>query len=746
MVNCAELLIEAAAHLQSGRGQQAETACRQVLEQEPENTTAWYYLAMLAQQTGKLDAALDSVDRAIASSAPNLGYCMLKGLILQDLKQPALAGSCFRDAARLKPDSQQAWNNLGITLRDQQKFDAAIEAFGKAISINPRYFRAYNNLGMTFQSQGRVRDAIGSYQRAIQFDPAYYIAMHNLATAHMALGEESVAAEWFRSVMRLKPDYLPSCIAFGRWLLNRRNFTGAEEWCKRAVEIAPNSGEALHLLAELLLTQGKTDQAISAYRRAVQLDPRDLKSALGAALSLPYVYPDRATLQQTRDRYVAGLESLQNNVEVFAQNSPDNVVGDLKWNNFFLAYHGMDDKPVQKKYSEFMEDLLTRAVPQYMAPIPPKDTTGRRIRIGILSGFFHECTAGTYFHSWVTQLDRSKFEVFAYYILADRDDITAQVETAADHFRHALGLPLDIANTVRGDDLDVLIYPEIGMNAKAVLLSAMRLAPVQCAAWGHPVTTGHANIDYFFSSALMEPENGQDHYTEKLVTLPGIGTRYARPAPPASTVAVATRAEMALPEDKHLYLCPQSLFKIHPDNDDLLVRVLKQDEDGVLVFFASPHESVTNTFINRMVQAFARHGVDKSGRVKILPVVGHDHYLRLNMVCDVMLDTLYWSGGNTTLDAIACGLPIVTLPGEFMRGRQSMGMLSALGRSDLIASSEEDYVRIAVSLGKDSAYRMRTSISILNNLGKIFDDDAPMLALSDFLLNTVGKRQVSGDS
>src|SRR3974390_3029008 len=83
----------------------------------------------------------------------------------------------------------------------------------------------------------------------------------------------------------------------------------------------------------------------------------------------------------------------------------------------------------------------------------------------------------------------------------------------------------------------------------------------------------------------------------------------------------------------------------------------------------------------------------------------HAGYLQLNACCDVMLDTLHWSGGNTSLDAIASGLPIVTLPGAFMRGRQSAGMLAMLGGEELVARDAVSYVETAVAIAKDRARR-----------------------------------------
>src|SRR5207248_8708707 len=105
--------------------------------------------------------------------------------------------------------------------------------------------------------------------------------------------------------------------------------------------------------------------------------------------------------------------------------------------------------------------------------------------------------------------------------------------------------------------------------------------------------------------------------------------------------------------------------------------------------------------------ALERRGLDVRARVRVLPSMTHENYLRVNLACDAMLDTLHWSGGNTSLDALACGLPIVTLPGQFMRGRQSAGMLRLMGLPQLIARDRHDYLAIANRLVVDVPWRTK---------------------------------------
>ena len=231
------------------------------------------------------------------------------------------------------------------------------------------------------------------------------------------------------------------------------------------------------------------------------------------------------------------------------------------------------------------------------------------------------------------------------------------------------------------------------------------------------MTTGHATIDAFFSCDSMEPEGADAHYTETLVRLPGIGTRYERPAIPAE----ATRAQFSLPRERALLLCPQSLFKIHPDNDALFAEVLSRNPDAILVLIAGRHPAITDQFMRRLMRVFEQQGLAVQQRTRLIAQVGHDDYLRLNLVCDAMLDTLHWSGGNTSLDALACGLPIVTLPGAFMRGRQSAGMLSLMGITELIARDRDDYLAIAARLVAEPAWRRDLAARIRAAHGRLFN-------------------------
>ncbi len=157
-----------------------------------------------------------------------------------------------------------------------------------------------------------------------------------------------------------------------------------------------------------------------------------------------------------------------------------------------------------------------------------------------------------------------------------------------------------------------------------------------------------------------------------------------------------------------------------------------------LVVFEGRHPALTARYRARLGAAFLRLGLRLDERLIVLPQCNHDDYMGINAVCDAMLDTLRWSGGNTSLDALAAGLPIVTLPGRFMRGRQSAGMLALAGIDGLVAGDEDHYVAIAERLALDPAWRAARAADVRAAAGRLFDDPEPVRELAAVLEALVG--------
>jgi protein O-GlcNAc transferase len=328
-----------------------------------------------------------------------------------------------------------------------------------------------------------------------------------------------------------------------------------------------------------------------------------------------------------------------------------------------------------------------------------------------------------------------EFEIFTYYTGESRDFFTQEFITHSEHFYDFSTSSLEeICNQINENELDILVYTDIGMHARLTQLAALRLAPIQCSAWGHPVTTGLPTIDYFLSCDHMEPENAQEHYLEALIRLPNIGVAYDKPKLPYNHMQ---RDDFGIRSDATVYLSCQSVFKYLPQYDYIFPRIVGRVPKAQLVFVDPPAQTLVSKFKQRIKTAFEQHHLDYEEYCLFLPRQDREGYVNLNLVSNIFLDTLGWSGGNTSLEAIAYGLPVVTFPGKFMRGRQSYGFLKFIEVTDTIASSEDDYIEIAVRLGLDCQWRDEILQKMANRQHLLFEDKQCVEALEDFYRSAI---------
>jgi predicted O-linked N-acetylglucosamine transferase (SPINDLY family) len=369
-------------------------------------------------------------------------------------------------------------------------------------------------------------------------------------------------------------------------------------------------------------------------------------------------------------------------------------------------------------------------------PMRPPPRAGEPIRLGIVSAFFRQHSNWKIpIAGWLTGLDRNRFALFGYHTAAERD---AQTDVAASRCERFVQGPLPLAgwrDAILHDAPHALIYPEIGMDKVTAQLAAQRLAPVQCVSWGHPVTSGFPTIDYFLSSDRMEPLDAEAHYTERLVRLPNLSICYE----PADVSPVALdRAQLGLRAGATVYWCCQSLPKYLPQFDAVFARIAAAVGDCRFIFIEfAGGPSVTQRFRDRLDRAFAHVGLRAADHCVMLPRLAPDRFVAAIGQCDVLLDSIGWSGCNSTLESLAHDLPIVTLAGAFMRGRHTAAILETIGVEETIARDVDDYVAIAARLGRDAQARAAVRARIAAGKSRVYGDRTCITALEDFLERAV---------
>ena len=520
---------------------------------------------------------------------------------------------------------------------------------------------------------------------------------------------------------------------FSQCLKNLNRIEDAIALLEQGISHYPTAGQLHFLLIKILQQNGRTQEAISNAETATKILPDEYVFKLFKHLTLPIVYDTPDEIQFYRERFFRELEIL---IQQTSLNNPQekiNALGGLgSFTNFYLAYQAYNVVEDQSKYANLVHQVMAANYPQWVQPrAMPTLLENGKIRVGYISSFLHSYSGTLWLTGWLRYANTKQFEIYCYYTGNEPDLVTEQFRQYSTEFRHIPHNLEAVCKQIIDDKLHVLVFPEIGMDAPTIQIAALRLAPVQCSAWGHPVTSGLPTIDYFISSELMEPENARSHYSETLVKLPNIGVAYPKPIVGELS---NSRSDFDLREDAVIYLCCQAPFKYLPQYDFILAQIALQVPQAQFIF---PRGELLR---ERLKRAFAAVDLDSEDFCLFRSILTRQDYIAINFLSDVFLDTFTWSGGNTSLEAIACNLPIVTCPGEFMRGLHAYSFLKMLGVTDTIAQNEAEYIEIAVKLGKDSQWRGDIAERMSQRQDNLFDDRVCVTALEAFYQEVVRER------
>ena len=721
----AEDLARAQELLAEGRRSEARTLLERICAAQPGNVPAQRTLADVELQDGDAAGALARAERVAATD----DEAMFVAARAEDAlgRYAAARDRLLALRARLPRTSGALELMLGLAYHRLGDAAHAIPALQLAFDLNPEVTATAKNLAAALASVDRLEDARAVLKRALGRLPNDASLWVRLAALEIHYGDAPAALAALSSAVQAMPASSVTWREIGYAFADLWKYDEADRALGLASALDPGEPHIETHRAFVRQELGDVRGALRSLQAAVAREPANMRAVVSERLMLPQVYEDVQEVARWRARYEAGLADIEQRIEAWLPQASE--IFELNRHNFLLAYQGEDDRELQRRYSAFLARILERARPEWRAGRPVTFRGDRRLRVGFVGSLFRDCTAGRYFERWITGLDPARFERFVYHTAPVADAYTQRIAAASEHFGTMRAGTEDTARRIFADNLDVLVQPEVGMNALTYEIAALRLAPVQCAGWGHPVTTGSDAVDAYFTSEPMEPPDADCHYVERLVRLPGIGVSYSMPEP----LPPAPRAQLGLPEGRRIYMCAQSLFKVHPEMDDLFAGVVAQDPEGVLVFFQAMGRFATESLAGRLQRALARRGIAPRGQLKFLPRLESAHFRRALAAADVVLDTVRWSGGNTSIDAFAAGTPVVTLPGRFMRGRQTAGMLALMGLPELVAASPEDYVRLAVEIARNRDRNMLLRRAIAERRGVLFNQPAALAAFAEAL-------------
>ena len=767
-----DILQEAIDQHNQGNLDEAEKKYRQILQNNKTHHDAWHLLGVVHYQKGHLDKAVQMIQKALSFNPSNVVAYNNLGNVYLAKQQFKDALDVYEKALKLNQSYAPVYCNLANIYHHFKRYDEADQSYQKSLEIDGSALMTHQNFASFLCDRGRAEEALPHVQKVLQHYPQNEVAINTLGNILHLLGEPAEALKCFDKCIKIHPQKVGPYLNKGLVYASLFQFDLARSCYQEVLHLSPSNEIALNCLAAIEMTQKNYKAAQDFLRLALTKNPNYYEARVNQALAhyylgdadlakkeieklshnypnnlqlgyihtmcLPTIYESETQLQSTyvqfKSKFLDAIKMLQQ-AAVTAPHEVERLVSLFPL--FKLAYfQDQEEKDLLKPYGDFLVRLMGQLYPGWSADRCFNERPARnKIRLGFVSSFFSAHTVGRLMKGWIKDLNRDDFEVYAYHVGSTTDEFTQAYQSWTDHFKVLPSQIKTVASQINADELDVLIYTDIGMESFTRRLASLRLAPVQCKAWGHPQTTGLSTIDYYLSSDLMEDCNADSFYTEKLIRLPNLALNYD---PVHVYPLEKTRQDFSLPEDRQLVLCTQSLFKYLPRYDEVLVAIAKKNPLADFVFVGLKEEEINQKFKQRLQAAFIESKLDES-RIHILDRMLHSDFLNLYQLGDLYLDSIGWSGGQTSLEAMACGIPIVTCPMELMRSRHTYAFLKMAGIEEGITENLDQYVERATDLLQKPDFYQAYQNKLKEKVSTIFNDQEFVLGLEKFLKSLKSK-------
>jgi predicted O-linked N-acetylglucosamine transferase (SPINDLY family) len=650
------------------------------------------------------------------------------GMQLHRAGQFARAQDHYRQATQLDAGNVFAWLRLAEVEQALGNFVDAESNYARALALAPNDLQALIGIGDLLRRLRRHTDSARYLEHAQSLAPESADAAGHLALLRVEQTHYAQARELAALACSLAPENARWWNAAGIAARRALDADAAVVALRRACALAPNNAASWFELA-LALERTGDPSARDAIANARRLAPQWERLRWIEQLMLPAMVDDEEAARVAVGTFDAGLAEIERGLRLdtpqHVSAALDAVLGVV---TFQLHYLRGDHTALQRRFGALVELVVARAAPALCAPVDWQSLAhGGRIRVGFVSPYLHVHSVARFFASWITDLDRSRFETCVWHCGSVSDEWTAEIAAASDHFEHASA---SLGERIRAARLDVLIFLDIGMDPRMQVLAAMRLAPRQYATFGHPVTSGLSTLDGFLSAELLEDEGSERQYSESLVRLPGLGIRMRRRVPPGDAAWLRQLAG-----DRPVLLCLQNLIKLQPPFDAVLARCIRETGAMLVLFEFSAGQS--EQFGRRLKRAFAAAGVDFEANVRIVRALPYPDFLAGIAAATLVLDSPGFSGGATSLDAISVGTPIITFAGASARARQTSAMLRLVGAPELIARDADDYVRMAVEFCGDEARRAGLRERLIGTSDALYENREGVRGLERFLLESI---------
>ncbi len=696
----------------AGQGQyeQAATAFRAILTDDPENAAAHRGLGMLSVQMGDVQAAIEHLAACHRLAPKDAELQFTLGNLFLSAGEADSAAQHYKNAAKLEPKSPEILANLGAALHQTGRKQDARRALRKALSLRPEFAEAHNTLGNLLVSSNEPAKAAEHFGKALASKPDLIGARVNLGHVLSQLGRADEARAAFEKALATDAGFAPARNGLGLLLQSENRHEAALAHFRRAVEADPGSAEARNNLAVSHQALGRHDDALSIMRDLVNAHP----GTAAVQLNLGHILQAMGRHEEAVDAYEAALR---------IDDGLDEVIPFLAHSLLYICCW-RDLARVEKK--------LMAAVAKGAATVPPfalagtaaspalrlkaarrsaahhalnvatlKGTiafktpaTAERLRVGYVSPDFRTHSVAAAFHGLFEVRDRDNFEWFGYSLNSPEDDDTASgFETEFDSFADISQVSaLEAAQRINDDGVHVLVDLAGHTRDSRLEIFALEPAPVRVHYLGYGSTVGADYIPWLMTDPVHTPPALAKHCSEALVYLPDT---FMAATPGAISASSISRADCGLPEDGLVFANFNAHYKFRPETFDVWMRLLLDVPGSVLWL----RDGLPGTVGNLRTEAEAR-GVDPA-RLVLAPRADRAEHLARHRLADLSLDTQRHTGGVTTLDSLWAGVPVISITGAAHSERTGASILNAIGLPELAVEDLEGYEALARDVARD---------------------------------------------
>jgi predicted O-linked N-acetylglucosamine transferase (SPINDLY family) len=554
------------------------------------------------------------------------------------------------------PQHWPSFYNLGLVFQSLNRLHDACVAYQRVVAIKPDFAQAYNNMGIVLQGLKRDDEAVGAYERAIALDATLAQARYNMALIQQARGQITASTDSLRAAVKANPKDDKAWDGLYRALLGLRR-------------------------------QEDAIQTFLSWEKAIGQSPA--LTAAGLVMS----------------RYL-GDESKANAYVKLAVEWPfaDILPSELAPILGILQYFDLDGNDLLKCYRRY--DEASNRI--FSAPVArlPRRAHGDKIRIGYVSGDFRRHVMGRIMLDVITAHDRDRFSVHLISLCEPQyhDATTVLFKSAVDNFFDISKLTdVDAAKVIAEADLDVLVDLAGHTMAARPGIYALRPAHKIVTHLGYHGCLGLSAVDYKFTDSIADDDASAAFQIEKPFYLEGCLFPLTHLESTAEEKAKYKRDETKRVQE-FVFATFVNVLKMSPRCLAVWRKILDAIPQAVLAF--SPVNPNDEPSIRRAVRAA---GMDDA-RIRFIAAGATDGEQRARyQLVDAVLDTFPYTGGDTTLAALDCNVPVITLrntnKGARNAERVGASIFTHLGIEDTICSSEAEYVACAVRVAKDRAWR-----------------------------------------